>query len=65
MGPEDYRRKAADCLYLTQRLADEQSRRLLLEMARVWIGLAVRAERNAKTDIVYETTPLEPLCRND
>jgi hypothetical protein len=46
MGPEDYRGKAADCLYLTQRLADEQSRRLLLEMARAWIELAVRAERN-------------------
>jgi hypothetical protein len=60
-----YRRKAADCLYLTQRLADEQSRRLLLEMARAWVELAVRAERNATTGIVYEPTPLKPLRRND
>jgi hypothetical protein len=50
MGPEDYRCRAADCLYLAQRLADEQSRRELLEMARAWIELAVQAERNAKTE---------------
>jgi hypothetical protein len=37
---EEYRRLAGDCLALVKTVATEEARRVLIEMARVWIRLA-------------------------
>ena len=50
-----YRGHAAHCLNLSRDVADLRRRLALLEMAQVWLDLADRAEKNAATDLVYET----------
>ena len=42
---EEYRRYAAECLELAQRLTDADTRAQLLEMAEAWRELAQKVER--------------------
>lgn len=61
MGKADeYRRNAASCLQLVDKTRDPAERTFLLDMARAWHNLANQADRNSKTDIVYETPPSPP-----
>lgn len=57
---EDYRRNAASCLQLVDKTDDPAERAYLLEMARAWHNLADQVERNAATDLVYETPRTPP-----
>jgi hypothetical protein len=50
----DYRVRAKLCLEIAEDL-DSSRKVILLQMARVWLRLAAQAERNRKTDVVYET----------
>jgi hypothetical protein len=64
MTPTEYRAKAAELLARAQR---EGSRALRLEykiLAQSYFGLANLAERNSRTDIVYET-PRAASARED
>ncbi len=54
---EEYRRNASNCLRVAERTTDLAARSTLLEMARAWHNLANQAERNSRTDLVYETPP--------
>lgn len=61
MGKADeYRRNAANCLQLVDKANDPAEKTFLLDMARAWHNLADQADRNSKTDIVYETPPRPP-----
>ena len=57
MGAEEYRKNALDCLASAQFMQEPGSRAVLLNMARNWLALADRAEKNAKTELVYEPPP--------
>ena len=52
--PEKYRHHAAACLQLAARTSNSTQKAHLLEMARAWHNLIDQAERNSKTEIVYE-----------
>jgi hypothetical protein len=54
---DEYRRHAAECLRAAERTTDLAARVALLDVARAWHSLADQAERNRKTDLVYETPP--------
>jgi hypothetical protein len=54
---EQYRRNAIDCLRISENTSDADSRAALLELARAWQLLAEQADRNSRTDVVYETPP--------
>jgi hypothetical protein len=54
---ELYRANAAECLVMASSMMDPDSRASLLEMAWRWLRLAELAEKNAHTDLVYETPP--------
>jgi hypothetical protein len=47
---EDYRRYAAECLALAQRVRDPNDRGKLLDMASAFNRLAARAEDNSDSD---------------
>jgi hypothetical protein len=51
-----YRANAAECLILASSMPAE-NRASLLDMARSWLRLAEQAEKNSRTDVVYETPP--------
>jgi hypothetical protein len=55
----DYQRSAAECLLLSEEVADPVAKGRLLAMAQGWARLADLAEKNARTDVVYET-PAQP-----
>ena len=55
-----YRQHAAHCLELARDTSDVPRRRALLDMAQVWLDLADQAEKNAGTDLVYETPRAPP-----
>ena len=57
---ELYRAKAAECLAMASSITDPDSRVSLLKMARKWLRLAELAEKNGRTDLVYETPPPQP-----
>jgi hypothetical protein len=57
---DDYRRNAANCMRLAEQTADPAAKAFLLDMARAWHNLADQAERNSRTDLVYETPPRSP-----
>jgi hypothetical protein len=42
---DEYRRKAAQCLELAQRVEEASSKAVLLEMAQSWLELADRVHR--------------------
>ncbi len=52
---EEYRRRAAGCILIAEETADSASRLQLMEMAQAWFRLAEQAEKNSRTDLVYET----------
>ena len=54
---DTYRDHATDCLALAGDASDVRHRLALLDIARVWLDLADQAEKNAATDLVYETPP--------
>ena len=54
-----YRRHAAECLRLAEKTTNAAEKGYLLYMANAWLSLADQADRNRKTDIVYETPPQE------
>ena len=50
----DYQRHAAECLLLAEEVHDPAARGRLLAMAQAWSRLAEQAEKNNRTDLVYE-----------
>jgi len=52
---EEYRLNAVNCLSVAEGLTDPAKKSALLAQARSWFALAEQAERNSKTDVVYET----------
>jgi hypothetical protein len=57
MAPDEYRRRAAECLRMATGDIDAEHRLLLIERAQTWLDLAHQAEKNLTTDLVYETPP--------
>jgi hypothetical protein len=53
-----YREYAAKSMDLALRFSDTENKRVLLVMARAWLAMAARAEKNSQTVTAYET--LEP-----
>ncbi len=51
---EIYRTHAGKCLWLAKRTDDPESKLILLDMARAWLGLAEQGEKNRQTTLVYE-----------
>jgi len=54
---ELYRANAAECLVMASSVTDTNNRASLLNMASAWLRLAELAEKNGRTDLVYETSP--------
>jgi hypothetical protein len=52
---DEYRHNAANCLAVAGHTDDPTARALLIAMARSWHRLADQADRNSKSDLVYET----------
>jgi len=57
MSKEDYQQNAAKCLDLADQSSDPAIRMGLIDMAHAWLRLAEQAEKNSRTDLVYETPP--------
>ena len=53
--PEEYRLNAVNCVTVAEQVSDPAIKADLLGMAQAWCTLADQAERNSKTDLVYET----------
>ena len=51
---DDYRHNAANCLAVAEHTKEPGARALLIAMARSWHLLADQAEKNSKSDLVYE-----------
>jgi hypothetical protein len=60
---ELYRANAAECLVMASSMTDPENRASLLSMASGWLRLAELAEKNSRTDLVYETPVQRPLNR--
>ena len=66
----EYRAVAQDCVDVASRTNDQPRRSRLLHMALMWLRLAEQAEKNDKTDLVYETPtgdggmPDTDLCKS-
>lgn len=52
---ELYGANAAECLVMASSMTDPDHRLSLLDMARSWLRLAEQAEKNSRSDLVYET----------
>ena len=57
MKAAEYRRNASDCLRIAQELTEPKTKTVLVNMASAWMRLVDQAEKNSKTDLVYETPP--------
>ncbi len=57
---ELYRAKATECVAMASGMTDANNRASLLNMASAWLRLAELAEKNGRTDLVYETPPPRP-----
>ena len=55
-----YRRYALECLRLAQDAKGRESKTAMLDMAHAWVRLANQAEKNSRTDLVYETPSPRP-----
>ena len=55
-----YRQNAIDCLRLASEANDPGAKAVLLDMAQSWVRLADQAQKNLRTDLVYETPPRVP-----
>jgi hypothetical protein len=51
---DDYRHNAANCLAVAEHTKEPGAKALLIAMARSWHLLADQAEKNSKSDLVYE-----------
>jgi hypothetical protein len=60
MMREDYRRHAAECVALAEQTSDPIAKLTYVGLARAWLGLADLADKNAHTDIVYESPQKSP-----
>jgi hypothetical protein len=60
MSVEEYRRNATACLVLASQVTDRTNGVILIKMADLWTQLAELAEKNSKTDLVYETPGTTP-----
>jgi hypothetical protein len=56
----EYRAKAIECLTEADRTSDPQVREQLIRLAMAYAKLTEISERNARTDLVYETPPKPP-----
>ncbi len=56
-NPDQYRQNAIDCLRLANETRDAGAKAVLLDMAQSWVRLADQAQKNLRTDLVYETPP--------
>jgi len=56
-NPDRYRQNAIDCLRLSDETHDADAKAALLDMAQSWVRLADQAQKNLRTDLVYETPP--------
>ncbi len=56
---EMYRTHAAHCVLLAHKRENPESKRVLLDMARIALDLAEQAEKNSQTTLVYETLAAE------
>jgi|GraSoiStandDraft_4_1057263.scaffolds.fasta_scaffold173554_3 hypothetical protein len=54
MRAEQYRRQAWECLAFAREMTSLATRALLLDMAHRWLALADQAEKNDRTELVYE-----------
>ena len=54
---EEYRVKAAQLAAEAKRTANPARRAQLESLERAYLRLAIQADKNAQTDIVYETPP--------
>jgi hypothetical protein len=59
---EEYRRHAAGCILLAEETPNSAHRLALTEMAQSWLRLATQAEKNSRSNLVYET-PASPSLR--
>ena len=52
MSAEEYRRHAAQCLRIAERITDAQGKASLVAMAQAWLFLARQAEKNVTSNLV-------------
>ena len=62
---DEYRHNAANCLAVAEHTKEPGAKALLIAMARSWYLLAAQADKNSKSDLVYEpplfeTPPRQP-----
>jgi len=55
---EDYRRLAAECIYMAQEADNPGCNVTLVDVASIWLRLADQAEKNSQSNLVYEM----PVC---
>jgi hypothetical protein len=55
MTAEEYRRNAGECLALARYIGNPERRARIMGAAQAWLSLAEQAEKNARTDLTYET----------
>jgi hypothetical protein len=60
---QEYRVKAAEFAAQARREADPAKRAQLENLERSYLRLAMQADKNAGTDVVYETPPQEPVMQ--
>jgi len=53
---EDYRRFAAECVSMAERVRDPHYKLILIDMAAVWVRLADRLEKSTRAHFVGETS---------
>jgi hypothetical protein len=54
VSAEEYRHHAAKCLELAENSTDQGVRLRLIDMAHSWLCMSQQAEKNRRTDLVYE-----------
>lgn len=61
----EYRSNAVNCVTVAEQSVDPAIRADLLATAHAWCTLAEQAERNSKTDLVYETPNPGPVVQGE
>jgi hypothetical protein len=59
----EYRLNAVNCATVAEQSDDPAIRADLLATAHAWCTLADQAERNSRTDLVYETPDPQPVVQ--
>jgi hypothetical protein len=60
MSSVEYRRNAAQCLWVAERITDKQGKASMMAMAQAWLALAHQAEKNV---IVQTPTPPQRVAQ--